>query len=187
MQAAIVVFALGIVSCSKTNTATPTNATNGLNGATGATGITGATGVTGVTGASGQGALIAKSDTVTITNWNSNSKYYYVDITDTAITNAIVATGAVEIWISFDKGVTWNQTPYVDLINNYNLGFNYKLGEVIAYWTYSGNGLAASPNQWFNVSSIKFKIIAIPGSAMPKYKSANSHDYETLKRVLNFN
>lgn len=150
----------------------------------GDTGPSGTNGTNGTTGKNGNANV--KSSIFTVTNWSSNSNYYYVNITDNNVTQAILDSGAVVVYWTPNAGTNWAELTYYVYSTTgpgYYLEFNHFLNQITVYWVYAGGGLNATPTSLY--PTIKFKVVCIAASAMKKHPDTNWHNYSEVQKVLN--
>jgi hypothetical protein len=181
---AILAIAGIIAACSKGDTgATGPQGLTGSAGATGPKGDTGATGATGAPGAEGNGNV--KDSTYLVSSWSDNNTYYYINLTDKALTSTILDSGAVEVFWSINNGVNWNSMPYTYVATvDYYWQFTTSLNNVEPQWDYNGIGAGSSPTSIYSVGSIYIKVVCIAPSAKREHPHTNWKNWAEVNEIL---
>ena len=136
----------------------------------------GDTGPAGPVGSNGTNG-VANIQTTTVTSNNNSWVFdsvgnsYDATITYTAITQAVVDRGTVQVFLGSGNGTEWLALPFSYGIAQYL--FSYSLGKVDITATLSNNAI---PN---NPGGQQFKVVVIP----PASKSSQQQPNETNERV----
>jgi hypothetical protein len=197
--AVISVFAAG---CSKAGPAGPA-------GTTGATGPQGPTGPTGPQGAEGNANVLVDVFSLTSSQWIYNSQYSletspgsyteyftrYHDVTDSAITPAILNTGEVMVFFvpnPIADTNTWAPLPYQFLDGSgsftYNIAFETMPYTVeLEYFFNVLNNTTPPPNLYnYTIPTYKFKIVVISGTISTAMQKAgiDKSNYSAVSAYL---
>lgn len=136
----------------------------------------GDTGAAGATGAQGvQGNANVHSITLTNQSWIKSGSDYEINANVPLITQSIVNTGAVSVFISFDGGTNWTGTP-ITLTNGsqtVTITFIYGLSKI----SIGALGYTSAPNP------VTLKVVAIEGAQFPKW--IDKSDYTQVKSYYN--
>jgi hypothetical protein len=194
--AAISIFAAG---CSKTGPA----------GATGPAGSAGPQGPQGAQGPEGNANVLVDVFSLTNSQWIYNSQYSletsngsyteyftrYHDVTDSAVTQAILNTGEVMVFFVPNPIVDTNQWAplpfqFVDGSNifTYNIAFETMPYTVRLHYFFTQLQNGTIPNlASFNIPTYKFKIVVISGTISTAMQQAgiDKSDYNAVSAYLN--
>ena len=139
-------------------------------------GDTGSPGTNGTNGANGNANVQSMTATISTNQWTLNGNEYDITINDAAITQSIVTTGSIQLFVSAN-GTTWTALPFSIMDREFN--FQYSVGLVtIGYTTGTGVSPTSAPN------NDQFKIIAITASARAANPSVNWNDYNQVKGLV---
>lgn len=120
-------------------------------------------GETGAAGPKGNANVISQIQSVSAADWTNNTFLWYTAVAVPSLTATTQSGGAVEVFYSKDAGVSWLALPYTAISStNYVMDFYTNLNKVIIEWKYNGVGVGSDPNTFFNVTTLKFKIVVIP-------------------------
>jgi hypothetical protein len=177
-------------------------------GPAGATGAQGATGPAGPTGAQGNANVLVDVFSLTNSQWIYNSQYSlettngsyteyftrYHDVTDSAVTQAILNTGEVMVFFVPNPIVDtnqWEPLPYVFLDGSgdftYNVVFATSLYTVELDYFFNQLKTVSPPTlSSFNIPTYKFKIVVISGTISTAMQQAgiDKSDYNAVSAYL---
>jgi hypothetical protein len=146
-----------IVSCSK----------DGIDGAPGIPGVQGANGVDG-------NANVFASDSIVIQTWGTISTYKYQDIYIPEITQNIVESGTVYVYILNNPG-EWIQLNWV--FGTLSRSYSFSLQNVRVRFQNTDNTTTADPGKQV------FRVVVIPSSN--NVKDVDYSNYEKVKLIYN--
>ncbi|HVA98118.1 MAG TPA: hypothetical protein VNG53_04420 [Bacteroidia bacterium] len=146
------------------------------------------TGKNGAPGATGpQGNANVQSAAFTVTSWGYNSPSYYVTLSVPALTASINSSGAVDVYMSFDNGTTWNTVPYdyYQAGGDYLATDYYTTGVVTVNWTYNvSTSTGSDPNSVFSTST-QIKVVCVAPSIIKANPNVNWKNYNEVQRTFN--
>jgi hypothetical protein len=145
----------------------------GAKGDQGAQGIQGVQGAQGVKGQNGNANVIGSNE-VTISSWTQNSISWTANLTMGAITQDVVNTGTVKVFIKY--GSEWWALPDISGKNSTQYGFG--VGSVTLYNSNSDGTLPSNP------SSKTFRIVVIPSSGLAKHPDTDWNNYKEVSELL---
>jgi len=145
-------------------------------------GDTGPSGTNGTNGTNGNANVKAGFVTVNPGDWNVGTPagFYYVDVTNSLITQDIIDNGTVSMFFEGNTGVwvampyTYYNTPTVSL----SYGFNYSVGSTrISVQNLAGGAIT------FGTSI--FKTVVISAQQKQSHPNTNWKDYDQVMDVVN--
>lgn len=153
----------------------------------GCAGKDGAPGATGPQGPQGNANVIDHTFPIISTDWSfSLPGYYWVQFIDNDITQSILNTGSVEVFVNYNTG-SWNNLPYTEVISPSLTGIwslNEALNTMQINYTYSDQINHNDPNTEYTASTIYFKIVCIAGPVMKKHPNTNWHNYNEVESII---
>lgn len=150
-------------------------------GDTGPQGPAGTNGTNGKDGKDGN-ANVAGTNTVTLqfSDWTANGNFYYVDLTSSVITQAIVDYGSVQVFM-LQGNNTWSPLPFV-----YGLGgapvieYSFTAGAVrLVFGNSDGSALQYQP------STSTFRIVAVAAAQKRAHRNTNWKNYDEVMAIVN--
>ena len=135
--------------------------------------VVGAKGEQGIQGQKGNVNVIASNE-VTISDWEQDGNSWYTNIKWDAITQDIVNTGKVTVFIKY--GSEWWALPDLDGKNSTQYGFG--VGYVNLYNSNNDYTLPSSP------SPKTFRVVAIPSSGLAEHPNTNWNNYKEVSELL---
>jgi hypothetical protein len=142
-------------------------------------GDTGPAGTNGTNGKDGNANVVA--GTVNVTTWTYSEPVYYVNIPSQSITQSIINTGAVLVYVKLDENV-WSQLPltiYNDPTYSSTLEVITTLNLVHIQWTDSDLTQPGTP------PPLTFKIVVIASTGTLLASKADPSNYEEIKEAFN--
>ena len=152
----------------------------------GDTGAAGANGTNGTNGTNGNANVQSGTVAITASNWtwDASGSYYYCTVTDSSVTQDIVKSGAVEVFLQASGGNGWVAIPSSvtssSTVSDY-FNFDYALYEVEFILEFSNQAQASS------IASYNYKVVCIAASQRKANPNTNWHDYESIKAAMGNN
>lgn len=141
-------------------------------------------GETGPAGPAGNANVNEYTFTVTTSDWTrtGNSAISYDTLSVSAITQAVLNEGAVEVYQTFDDSLGWNAMPYRYLtlndagtaVTNANLQATSNLG-IVSLSHYTDDRFLAP------INDMQIKVVVIPSASL--VQGVDPTDYEAVKAV----
>jgi len=144
----------------------------GEKGDPGPAGSNGANGTDGVDG----NANVIGTNTVIVSNWNMTGSFYTAEITASGITQDIVNTGLVSVFIKY--GSYWYSLPDINGKNSTSYGFS--VGKVELFNQNSDYSVPVYPG------SLTFRIVIISSTRIRANPGTDWNDYNEISSVFNF-
>lgn len=132
------------------------------------TGPKGDTGLAEPAGSSGIKSDQVYTFTTTTSSWNAiNWRYNYLETTFsiTAITNAVLTTGDVHVYVSDNSGTSWTALPYSFITNQYS--YILKSGQLLIDITMTNGNLPTAPGTQM------YKVVVIPPAFVKDHPDIN--------------
>jgi len=116
--------------------------------------------------------------------WPYTSPSYYRNLAVPALNAANIDSAAVMVYFSKGLGI-WDAMPFTQyngLSPNYFMNFDTGVGNVQVTWTYNGSSQGSDPNTYYNITTIKFKVVVIPPSGRVANPDLDLRDYKEVKK-----
>ncbi|MBV6485464.1 MAG: hypothetical protein KFKLKKLM_02034 [Flavobacteriales bacterium] len=138
----------------------------------------GPAGTNGTNGTNGNANVKSSTHTVYSWEWSTSGSSKYVDITSTLITNDILNSGAVLMYVK--SGVSWQALPFT---------FPQGSSSILYKYLYAYNLVQIQITQETGVPSItgnlEFKLVVISSSARLSNPHIDFNDYYQVKGAFN--
>lgn len=156
-------------------------------GCRGAEGPQGPQGPQGIPGLDGTNANVVEQ-TYAVTSWTPNTgpNYWWAQLSDSYLTSAILNYGAVDVFVSYNSGATWNNVPYSEVVATNVTGIwtvNDAVGTVQVNYTYSDGTLGSDPNAEYS-ATCQFKVVCIAASVIKRHPNVNLNNYAQVENLV---
>ena len=142
----------------------------------GAKGDQGVQGIQGIQGQDGNANVIGSNEvTLSTSSWTQNSNSWSATLTMGAITQDVVNTGMVKVFIKY--GSEWWALPDFTGTNSTQYGFG--LGYVSLFNSNTDNSLPSNPG------AKTFRIVVIPSSGLAKNPNTDWNNYKEVSELIN--
>ena len=128
----------------------------------GCTGPKGDAGPAGQNGANGNANVIDHTFSVSSWTWTASPGYWWAQWTDNDITQSILNTGSVNVFVSYNNGTSWNNIPYSEVVSPTLTGVwtvNAALNTMQVNYTYSDQAAHSDPNTEYSTTASWFKVV----------------------------